>query len=398
MKRIDVKSKMMPRLQRRRKAVPEVGDAGHLAQPLIEAIYGAAIDEAEWPGMAAKIANAFGKPSASISLLLSEQSPLRPISLTANWELPHLKAYSECYWQQDILIDPTLIASVQNPLFRSAVISDEDFTRTEIYQDWFRKLGIFHVMSASIPIADGTRALLGVQSSSAYGPFDEPDKQLLCRIAPHLQRALQVRHRLIGDDLDKIASRAALEHLNCAMVIVESDARIMYATKRAEAIFRECDSIKIVRQRVSTRDQKTAQRLKALVDGAICTAGGKGSASGGMLTVERASKSPLTLLIAPLVGGETPKAAIFINEPDALVGAEIALSGMFGLSPTEAAVTSSLIKGHSVESICLDHHVSINTLRTQLKSIYLKTGTKRQAQLVSLVLRSIGPLGHRQGT
>jgi DNA-binding CsgD family transcriptional regulator len=61
------------------------------------------------------------------------------------------------------------------------------------------------------------------------------------------------------------------------------------------------------------------------------------------------------------------------------------LQALFDLTPAEARVASMLVDGLSVETISETHGVSRNTVRTQLKSIFAKTGIDRQADLVRLL-------------
>jgi len=61
------------------------------------------------------------------------------------------------------------------------------------------------------------------------------------------------------------------------------------------------------------------------------------------------------------------------------------LQALFDLTPAEARITSLLIDGNSVDSISKMQSVSLNTVRTQLKSVFLKTGVDRQVDLVRLL-------------
>jgi DNA-binding NarL/FixJ family response regulator len=63
------------------------------------------------------------------------------------------------------------------------------------------------------------------------------------------------------------------------------------------------------------------------------------------------------------------------------------LRQMFGLTTSEVAIAVALTSGHEVEEIARTRHVSPGTLRVQLKSIFLKTGVRRQSELVALLLR-----------
>ena len=64
------------------------------------------------------------------------------------------------------------------------------------------------------------------------------------------------------------------------------------------------------------------------------------------------------------------------------------LGSMFDLTPAEAKVAVSLVEGQDLQKIATDRHVSPETIRSQLKSIFAKTGTHRQSDLVALLLRA----------
>lgn len=63
------------------------------------------------------------------------------------------------------------------------------------------------------------------------------------------------------------------------------------------------------------------------------------------------------------------------------------LRQVFGLTPAEARLAIELAKGLDLNEIADLHAVSVGTLRVQLKSIFAKTQTKRQAQLAVLLAR-----------
>ncbi|RZM24136.1 MAG: LuxR family transcriptional regulator [Sphingomonas sp.] len=59
-----------------------------------------------------------------------------------------------------------------------------------------------------------------------------------------------------------------------------------------------------------------------------------------------------------------------------------ALRKAFDMTEAEAAVADLLALGHDVSAIASRRGVSVETIRTQLKSAFHKTGTHRQAELV----------------
>ena len=59
----------------------------------------------------------------------------------------------------------------------------------------------------------------------------------------------------------------------------------------------------------------------------------------------------------------------------------------FGLTPCEARVAVALSTGMTPSEIARHHGISMGTVRSQLKSVFVKTGTKRQPELIAVLAR-----------
>jgi DNA-binding CsgD family transcriptional regulator len=80
-------------------------------------------------------------------------------------------------------------------------------------------------------------------------------------------------------------------------------------------------------------------------------------------------------------------AALFIRDPaDAPPDRQATLSALYGLTPAEARVAEGLANGQTPAELAEHHSVTTGTLRNQLKAVFSKTGTRRQAEVVRLVL------------
>jgi DNA-binding CsgD family transcriptional regulator len=62
---------------------------------------------------------------------------------------------------------------------------------------------------------------------------------------------------------------------------------------------------------------------------------------------------------------------------------ETKLKALFALTSAEWRVALALYKGESLQGISATHNISVNTLRVQLASVYTKTRTHRQIELVA---------------
>ena len=73
---------------------------------------------------------------------------------------------------------------------------------------------------------------------------------------------------------------------------------------------------------------------------------------------------------------------------------------LFGLTEAEAEISCELAQGRSLSEIARSVGVSVNTVRTQLKGIFAKTGTHKQIEVVALMARiaAIGGARRKAGS
>ena len=115
------------------------------------------------------------------------------------------------------------------------------------------------------------------------------------------------------------------------------------------------------------------------------------------------AEAPLPILVTPMhanlitsdLNYEGAKVAVFLSDPNLQQPISIdALASVYGLTPSEAQVSISLANGHSIEEIATTSNHSSHTIRSQLKSVFRKTGVSRQSELIKLLLT--GPFAQRR--
>ena len=109
------------------------------------------------------------------------------------------------------------------------------------------------------------------------------------------------------------------------------------------------------------------------------------------MLVSRADKRPLQVLAAPFISQSSvaPKlavAVVFISDPEKkpTFRSEI-LREFYRFTQAETRLAALLADGHSLNEAAELHSVTQETVRSQLKAIFQKTGTKRQAELVRML-------------
>ncbi len=96
-------------------------------------------------------------------------------------------------------------------------------------------------------------------------------------------------------------------------------------------------------------------------------------------------------------GIDTPGVVMFIFESDLNNDKSSAdVARIFGLTKAEARLTLAIANGVTATEYCSNNGISINTAYSQIKNILSKTGTRRQAELVKLVLQHSPSLEKRK--
>jgi DNA-binding CsgD family transcriptional regulator len=108
-----------------------------------------------------------------------------------------------------------------------------------------------------------------------------------------------------------------------------------------------------------------------------------------------AGEQPRQVFVTPLPAAspftqdwQTPLALVLVMEAGKNVSALQLLGKLYDLSPAELRVAAALLAGKSPEEYALEADVTINTVRTQLKNLFQKTGTHRQSELVAVLSKA----------
>ena len=76
----------------------------------------------------------------------------------------------------------------------------------------------------------------------------------------------------------------------------------------------------------------------------------------------------------------------FIHDPDKTLYLNAALlAQVFGISPAETRLAQALLSGDTLNRVSQELSISENTAKSQLASIFAKTETHRQSELIALL-------------
>lgn len=195
-----------------------------------------------------------------------------------------------------------------------------------------------------------------------------------------------------------MASFEALDLVNVGLAVIDRIGHLMIANCTAEQIFADRDGLELTPSsevRFSKHVDPSLLQLVRHIDNAFSSETATKSA---FVAVTRPSgKRPITVLVRPARGESlhatqsAPAALMVLLDPEFSVdAAEAQLRELYGLTSTEAAIAKLLMDGKTVEECCRQLGVRVATVRMHVRNLFQKTGVRRQSQLISLLLKSIG--------
>jgi DNA-binding CsgD family transcriptional regulator len=174
------------------------------------------------------------------------------------------------------------------------------------------------------------------------------------------------------------------------LVIVDAAAKIVSANAAAQRLIGANDGLRVRHRKLETDSPSDTEALRHAIKAAVsCVSGGFASVP-DLVIVNRRSRCKLVIWIAPissgaLYGEQDPLVAVFVVDAEAgSQSPEKVLRKLFGLTPAESRLANALMRG-DLTSASEEFGISRNTARSQLQSIFSKTGTSKQGELIRVL-------------
>lgn len=360
----------------------------------------AALQPEGWPTALSQIGGLVGSTWSLLGVLGRDgQEPF--VAQDPAGDTDHLTLFTNRYnrAETNASIPAMLAAGPGAIIVREQIMTDAAWLRCDLYRDVYRPKGLYHGLGAFVLNSRSHVSLLGLNRPRPRGPFTERDLDLLRQTLPHLERALQVFLKLAEADTRQRAHEAAWDTLACGVILLDDAGSVLWTNRAATATLACMDGLSIRNGSLAAASPRENGALQLLVRQAIGTSRGRCLAPGGSLSVSRHSPvRSLALLISPIHLERSlvrrPAAVVFLSDPER--EPELApqlLKRLYGLTNREAALAALLVRGANLHDAAEELAVSVHTARTFLRFIFRKTATRRQSELVALVLRS--PFGLR---
>ena len=310
------------------------------------------------------------------------------------------RAYSDHWWQHDLW----LLAGIKTGAYVSGsvaigtdLVSAAELRESAFYKDFLLEMPAEHLLGAIV--ADGSEAAPGFESvppthisffrPPAASPFTRRNANLLAALVPHLQRAfaMDCQWRAMQEQLNVF--HTSVNSMDFGVAFIDAAGHVRHANSAAAALVQKLwpDNTAGIE---SILRLPANEALRQLIENAAVGSGGAVKLQSSQ-SAQLVGCQAVAIAIAVASPGASRTAAVRLSvlllivdsarRPDA---AADFLSKAFFLSKSESRLLPLLIKGYAPAEIAQALNLKLPTVRSQLSSVFAKTNTARQQDLMAL--------------
>jgi DNA-binding CsgD family transcriptional regulator len=359
-------------------------------------LYDAAIDESLWPTALKRLADLTGSQAATFWTLESSRGPRLPVFATFNFD----DRFVQDYLQHMVPLDPTvkyLVAHPEEPIVHDDLVLTERDKDFSAYYDWQRReCDInFRLVGQTRP-APEVQAGVALHRSRKAGKYEVEDLHLFAFLHGHLQRALAIAVRLGSLGAMNSWSTAMLDSNPAAIVLLDEHKRVVYTNRPAEVFRSGNDGARLSPTGLVLARKQDDDKLQKLIARVLLLPTPPGASAGVVYGSRPSGKRPFCIAVTRVgtyrgvLATFRPAVCITIADPEVRTLLQLDhLTDAFGLTQAEARLAALLATGKDLRSAAIALGITYATARARLAQIFGKTQTRRQAELVRVLLSGL---------
>jgi DNA-binding CsgD family transcriptional regulator/PAS domain-containing protein len=358
-----------------------------------------AADADAWQYVYSRISDLVGSGPGSIQFRRAADDRFTPLADTNVPEF--VDDFNSLYFHILPFRDDMLALRTGEELTRTRDYPDELYLASELYNDHFRRLGLYEIFHYCLLEDEAVTAGITFSRPERAGAFGKEERDAVIALVPHLQRAVNMHVTVARAAHRDRVNREALDMLPQPVLLMTPRRRTAFHNLAARTMLKKDNGVWLDGAgRLRCAAPADCEAIDALIDSVFETGGGNGF--GGRAFVRRPGRKPLAVSIFPFTEGTASPigieklAFVTITDPEAATGpSPEEMRTIFGLTKSESRLAKLIADGSSLPEICEAMEITVNTARTHLKRIFAKTDTSRQTELLKLL--SGFPPHHRNG-
>jgi DNA-binding CsgD family transcriptional regulator len=368
-------------------------DANPQLLSLISDIYDAAFNPALWPDTLKRIVERTGARSASL-LTKSATGRIRiphQVGVTAHFVQTYLDHYGQ--------LDPThaiRLFDVGKIHSTADWLPIEEFRKGQFYQEWARPQRFEDSASVLLNNSDDGFCYFCLTKSELV---DDDFRRMLAPIVPHLLRAAQIG-RILPPRPTASPIEFILDELKAAMFLLDASNNITHANRSGRDILDCNDFLRTEQGRLVVADPLLNRILREALAGPPL---GDDAAQRESIALPFVAQDGERFVghLLPLTAGQRLATGIAYDATAVLFVTRASLESkaasdlikkLYRLTPTETRVMLALVEFGGIPETSRRLEIAESTVKTHLSRVFIKTDTRRQADLVKLIAAFSSPV------
>jgi len=324
--------------------------------------------------------------SSAVNGILSEPGvPGGHVTSVSGIDASDYAALEAAYFEAHGGYNP-MMAAVQDRLRTGAVLRASDFApfpalrQTAYFRDFMHPLNADY--TAGIVVESGPCGVSWLSLSRPVGARDygRAEMALIRELSAPLQRVCRLLATIPGTGY----SWELLEASGIAAMVVDADFRCRRATAAMDALLSEGSLLTMRGRNLHAVEPAARRRLLSMCD-ALRTGSGD-QAPELTLSDTRGARWALTAL-SDLAGLRSGDVLLLLRRCDDGMAPETALMGRYGVTPAEARCALALSRARDNRSLARLLGLAPDTVKSQLRAVFRKTGTGNRVRLLALLAR-----------
>lgn len=372
--------------------MPGTGLSGLVAQA-----YEAACDSARMSGFVENTAEYFGAQQAALTICpISHPDDLLPV--THGVSADEIRAL---YTQQSV---PESIYALLQSTQNGETITLEGYERPAENQDLPSRrrtdvqLVDVNILGGVVTSDENNRCDLLLFRDKSRGGFSPSEQDALRELMRYLRRAIDLNKRFVKIFVEHKTALSVLDNAPRSIMILGMEGQVTYQNNSARQLLAKNDGLCLEQKLFTVGDPEARQEVEAFLDKARTSDEPDLDAQRLMIVVRRDSGgAPFKLVMYKLpfdpqqaaLDSSQSLAVALVYDPSTMNHLNMGLlHNFYNLTQAESALAQELYEGRTLPEASVDLGISVNTSRTQLRSIFKKVGVHSQAALLQELAKS----------
>ncbi|MEO5346040.1 MAG: hypothetical protein H7834_06645 [Magnetococcus sp. YQC-9] len=374
---------------------------------IIDELYQTLFDPSRLSEVLERIMHGLNSESAILRLQYLDDRSVG-FSIYHGYEKKWQESYQAYFRQLDPY--PEIIGRYNKETFDRDVLPVKDLEKTEYYNDFLRPQDKLYCMGGHLLRTEHYYVQFAFQRGPKSTAYHEEEIRALRILVPHMKRMLTLNQQMTSLNTRNRITELALAQLPYGVILFDAALKPMFVNHLAETLLSGQAGLRLTSGNgLTTVLASESRALSQMLRQGVAQATGRGPLTRNAMRITPLQEDHhfINAVVVPLSPGQR-KMSLFLSQPGVMLilstldhpvtRSSALLKTLFDLTGAEAHLAQELASGRNLEEVAAAKGCSLNTVRNQLKAVFAKTGSNRQAELIRLVnsLPLAAPSGQEQ--